>query len=796
VKAIIRAARGGLGGRRLQAVVIGLVVLACTAASVLALGMLVDTRSPFDHAFAAQHGADVAATVSTSAVSAAALAETTRLSGVTAVAGPFPQASVTADIAIAGIAGSSSVPLTLTGRASPGGPVDDLTLKYGQWPVAANQVAWSQSGPLSGIIQLGSQLKVGSSMLTVTGIANSVTNTSDAWVLPSELAALGSSSSAQMLYRFTNAGDTRAVQDDINALQAALPPAALLSSRSYLDVRGAEKNNVAVWVPFIVAFGVIALVMSVLIVVNVVSGAVVAGTTRIGVLKSIGFSPVQVVASYVLQVAVPALAGCVAGAVCGNLLAMPILSQNATVYGVGALRVPLWVSVLVPLGVLGVTVIAAVLPALRAGRMSAVQAIATGRAPRPSHGYLAHRLLSRLRFVPRPVTIGLGTPFSRPARTFVTAFAVLFGAVAVTFGAGLSTSLDRVNADIRHLAAPVRVNAEGPVAAPGLAAPVSKKGRGPGRGARIFGPQGMTAAQQRTVGAALAANPDTLHYGPETDDQLSVAGLPGQVQVTAFGGDASWAGYRLITGRWYSGPAEADVNTYFLTSTGLSVGDSYPLTSGGHRVNVKIVGEVFAPNSELEMFMSSAALSAVDPGATPTAYAVAVRPGVDPQSYANAVGAALGSGYGAFAVNSNGSEFVAVITLIALLTILLIVVAGLGVLNTVVLQLRERVHDLGVFKSVGMTPRQAIAMVICSVGAVGLIAGIVAVPAGVFVHHGVLPAMGHAANSDLPSSVISVYPLWEIVVLALAGLVIAVAGALGPAGWAARSRTAFALRAE
>jgi putative ABC transport system permease protein len=101
-----------------------------------------------------------------------------------------------------------------------------------------------------------------------------------------------------------------------------------------------------------------------------------------------------------------------------------------------------------------------------------------------------------------------------------------------------------------------------------------------------------------------------------------------------------------------------------------------------------------------------------------------------------------------------------------------------------------------VFKSVGMTPRQAIAMVICSVGAVGLIAGIVAVPAGVFVHHGVLPAMGHAANSDLPSSVISVYPLWEIVVLALAGLVIAVAGALGPAGWAARSRTAFALRAE
>jgi putative ABC transport system permease protein len=43
---------------------------------------------------------------------------------------------------------------------------------------------------------------------------------------------------------------------------------------------------------------------------------------------------------------------------------------------------------------------------------------------------------------------------------------------------------------------------------------------------------------------------------------------------------------------------------------------------------------------------------------------------------------------------------------------------------------------------------------------------------------------------------ISVYAPWEAVLLALAGLVIAVAGALGPAGWAAGTRTAFALRAE
>ena len=84
---------GGLSGRRVQAIVIGLVVLVATAASTLALGLLVDSNAPFDHAFAAQHGSEV--TAPTSAPSAQ-LAATTRLPGVTAAAGPFPQTTVTA----------------------------------------------------------------------------------------------------------------------------------------------------------------------------------------------------------------------------------------------------------------------------------------------------------------------------------------------------------------------------------------------------------------------------------------------------------------------------------------------------------------------------------------------------------------------------------------------------------------------------------------------------------------------------------------------------------------------------
>jgi putative ABC transport system permease protein len=47
-----------------------------------------------------------------------------------------------------------------------------------------------------------------------------------------------------------------------------------------------------------------------------------------------------------------------------------------------------------------------------------------------------------------------------------------------------------------------------------------------------------------------------------------------------------------------------------------------------------------------------------------------------------------------------------------------------------------------------------------------------------------------------PPALISVYAPWELIVLRLAALLIADAGALVPAGWAARTRTALALRAE
>jgi putative ABC transport system permease protein len=773
-----RAVRGGLTRKRVQTIVIGLVLLVSTGASVLALALAVDSSAPFDKSFSAQRGAHVMASIDSSRATSAQLAATARLPAVLAAAGPFAEATVLPDLP--GPNGSLP-PLTLAGRPSAGGPVDDVTLQSGHWAQRPGELVLA-SNPASDVqlgLPLGTKITVtgvpGQPTLAVVGIATSVTDSADGWVAPGEIARLRAPSmprSAQMLYRFRSAGSAAAVRAGATAVSAALPAGAVTAAVSYLSLRLQQTSRIAPFVPFLVAFGVIGLVMSVLIVANVVSGAVVAGYRRIGILKSIGFTPGQVVAAYTGQVTVPAVVGCLGGVVLGNLLAAPLLARTANAYGVGALRVPAWVDAAVPVAMCCLVGIAALLPAVRAGRLSAVQAIAAGRAPRTGRGYTAHRLLGRLR-LPRPVTIGLAAPFARPARTAVTLAAVLLGATAVTFAAGLSTSLNKVVAGLSHAKAqPVQVSLN--------------SGNNIGGGA------------QRAIEAALRAQPGTSHYVAETDQVFGVAGLSGQHPLTAFSGNAGWTGYPMISGRWYSGPGQADVSTGFLTGTGKAIGDTVTIALGTRQIPVRIVGEVFDSQGRgISMVTSSQTLASAGPGlAQPDQYDVGLRPGTSAAAYAQALGTKLGLSY---SVNLNSRKSVVLdlmIGLIGTLTLLLAIVAGLGVLNSIILNTRERVHDLGVYKAVGMTPRQTIAMVVCWVAGTGLVAGVIAVPAGIALHRSVLPVMASAANLGLPASFLNVYGGWDLAALALAGLVIAVAGALLPAGWAAKTRTAIALHAE
>ncbi|MFB6616541.1 ABC transporter permease, partial [Streptomyces sp. NPDC056367] len=441
MSAVWRASRAAVKRRRVQTFVIGLVVLCSTTTVLLALGLLEAASAPFEKAYAKQRGAHAVATFDTAKVSPEQLARTTRQPGVVAAAGPFGQAVVDIPKGWLWTAGGT---LTVVGRADPAGPVDRIELLEGRWATGPGEIVvdWPVQGS-PGPELLGTTLgEPGSPRLTVVGFATSMSKSASAWVTPEQLDALHPSA-AQMLYRFADSSTEARVDAGLAGATSGLPRESLTGVQTSFTLKKAYSALADSYLPFIAFFGVLGLLVSVLIVGNVVSGAVVSGYRHIGVLKALGFTPNQVVGVYLTMLCVPAVAGCVLGTVAGNALAGPFVkvaftgieTGGAAVGGVGP-----WVSVVCLLGMPALVLLAALVPALRAHRLPASEAITAGSAPRSGRGLRVQRLLGATR-LPRPVSLGLGQPFARPGRTLLTMAAIVLGVTTVTLATGLTSTM-------------------------------------------------------------------------------------------------------------------------------------------------------------------------------------------------------------------------------------------------------------------------------------------------------------------------------------------------------------------
>jgi putative ABC transport system permease protein len=789
MSALSKVVRAGVGRRRVQTVVMTLTTMLAVTASVLAAGLLLASKASFDQSFDGQHGAHVTAQFDGSKATTAQIAATAHLSGVTAAAGPYPTLSLRPHVGANGSGmpiGDHLPPMTIVGRATTNGPVDQLKITDGRWVARTGEVVLSSTNAPFGV---GDHMTFpdlpGTPTLTVVGLARSASNSSEAWVSPVQLTALtapGAMPGYQMLYRFSSAATDTEVTAHRSAISAAVPPGSMTQAASYLRIKMSADKTSATFVPFVMSFGVLGLCMSILIIGIVISGAVTAATRRIGILKSLGFTPAQVVRAYVGQALIPASIGTGLGAVFGNLLAIPVLTDAGGALGTGTTTVAPWIDIAVPALALG-TVVAAALPlALRAGRLPTIAAIAVGHTPRAGRGRLIRRLLGRLP-LPRAVSLGLANPFSRSSRSATMAAAVVLGTIGVTFGVGLAISLSAIQDDLnRRSPGAAVIQLSGPPAppAPGEQTGPTKK------------------ADAAEIASLIQAQPGTRRYFTTGQTKVGVAGLAGETNVIAYQGDSSWGSYRMLAGSWFHHAGEAVAPSGFLTATGTRIGDTIALTNNGHTAPVRIVGEVFAMQQVL--LTDNASLAGLDAYVLPQSmqFNIDLTPRTDRQRYLDSLNAAL-LPFGLTAQTNSArtsSMLIAMDSLAAMLAVMLVAVAGLGVLNTVVLDTRERVHDLGVFKALGMSPKQTIAMVITSVAGIGLVAGAAGVPIGIALHDAIVPIMGQAAGTTIPTDDIAIYHPPVLLPLILGGLVIAIAGAILPAGWAAKTRTATALRAE
>ncbi|MGW4487301.1 ABC transporter permease [Amycolatopsis sp. NPDC004368] len=216
---------------------------------------------------------------------------------------------------------------------------------------------------------------------------------------------------------------------------------------------------------------------------------------------------------------------------------------------------------------------------------------------------------------------------------------------------------------------------------------------------------------------------------------------------------------------------------------------------GGNRTRVTFVGVTLTNNADT-IYADWSTLDLLAPGARADSYDVQLGPGTSREAL---VAAAKAQDPGLDAApprDGTSSQAVVLVSSASILTLVLAIVAALGVFNTVALNAHERRRDLGMLKAIGMTPRQVTVMMITSTAALGVAGGLIGLPLGFFVHRLVGPAMLRAAQSDVFGFVIDVYRAPTLVLLGRAGIAIAVLGAVIPAGRAARLPIASVLHNE
>ncbi|MFC5955409.1 ABC transporter permease [Streptomyces pratens] len=228
-------------------------------------------------------------------------------------------------------------------------------------------------------------------------------------------------------------------------------------------------------------------------------------------------------------------------------------------------------------------------------------------------------------------------------------------------------------------------------------------------------------ADPATVRAAVTSHSGTESYYGKVQTEVAVAGVSGSIQASLSEGDSRSGSYELLSGHWITGEGQVVVPSRFLERTSTKLGDAVRVTYEKETANLRIVGESFdTSGSRLEIHADMADFKSAEPSTFP----VETKPGVSAHDYTQKVAAVVQPlGGDATTGSESGQEGVLIVmaAMAVLLALMLITVAALGVLNSVVLDTRERIHDLGVCKAIGMSPRQTMSLVLASVGSIGVI---------------------------------------------------------------------------
>lgn len=736
------------------------------------------TRAISD-SFASGHGADI--TILTSSVDATTA---TNIAGVSNVSG------VEGRVFFQGRIRSSGVwyPLKLTGVNSFSAmQVDKVTPLSGSFPQSGQIMIETTSGQLLNTAT-GQKVQVqgssGTSSFVVSGEGRSPSTSGQP------------AFTTQIATAFMNASDVRRLSgaQGVNEFFVTLGSFAQKDSTvqaivSTLQQHGALIKSFTVRDPshptgatdianklseFMTIFGVIALFLSGMLVINTLSTVVSEQTPVIGSMKAVGASSGQVVRTYLTLGLLYGICGTILGLVLGVTLAYEIVHIFAQKNGIGVGGLQASPSALLQ-GILvgmGITLIAALIPAWRGSKITVREAISSygiGTAYKPSP---ADTIVNLMGFLSRPSRMSVRNTFRRKGRLALT-LAPLALAGAILLGVGSTAA--SLNSTVALVSGVYRADTL----------------------VTLGQSENSAATVQRVQSVSGVSHVEAWYQTPiavSGHSNVQLAGVPDNTQSYHVS---------IVEGRWLASSDSKVVvlSNAFARNNGLSVGQTVTITPPNQAsANWQVIGTVndqnnngsvaFAPLSQVQalggetgltnyLFVtgsnhSSSAVSTLNDSLSTSLFPTGAQPSFTPVSKIK---------------SDVQSQFTILIVLLYAMVFLLAIVGALGLFAVLAMNVVERRKEIGVMRSIGAGSRAVIQVFTVEGIVVGLLAALLATLLGVPMTVALTLLV-----SKLFLPIGFEFAASYIVIMVIFMLIVAAAASMAPAASAARLRIADVLR--
>ncbi|GGU82135.1 hypothetical protein GCM10010211_55130 [Streptomyces albospinus] len=719
MRALLRWVRADLRAHRGQATLMVLVTAVIAVSLILANALLQDAANPWQRIFLQSRGAHVWIHMRPGADTA----PLSRLDGVTGVAGPYRTAP--ADL----VRGTEKVGLELRAAGAEPPSVARPLVRSGRWLDPARPDSIVLEGSLAHAMRVG----VGNTVtvhgrdgatrpMRVLGIADSADQGSYpdwtpglGWVLPSALDRVVPEPVHTQQVIGLRLRDPGAADFTAQQVVTTLGSGQVTQVTTWQQVRSAMGQDNRLLGLLLGVFGLVALVAAALAMAGAAGSRVLVQVRDIAVLKTIGFTPAQVVRLFLYEHTALALAGMVLGAGAASLFG-PLLP--------GALgeAMGLWQAEPAHAGALAATgagvvlsiALATVLPAWRAGRIPAAPTV---RANHPASGISRLARLALLLKLPPALALGSRAAFHRPLRAGLTVARLAIPIMMITVALGSWATLDGFQDHPRQL---------------GLAASLTAR------------PSGMGDAEARRL---LTRQPEVAAAYPGVETPALVPGETTTITVRALGTADHPYPFALAAGHLIRDEDEAVAGQGALDLLHARVGEWVRVMAGGTPHILHIVGRDIEPDHNGEMLSVELGALAGPGGPPKTQYdALVLRPGADPKAVRADL---IAASHGRLDVRSVanpadrlGMVRVVVVGLVGVLTLI-----GLAELVTATASgLRDHIRDLGVLRAMGLTPRQVTAIIVTSTGLLAMVAVLVGTGLGVLLSDRLINMEGQASG--------------------------------------------------